>query len=309
MTATVTLVADAGDQAGLGHISRSSAVAIALRCRGIETRCYAIGIAEAFERDGVSWSPLAGENLLTVSTGVLVVDSYRLPPEALAAAAASARLVLMHDQGDVPAAAALVIAAAAQPAGDERHLNGLAYAALRPSFWGLPARAVRDPAARIVVTVGGGQLSELGSKLALAAREAFPEIGVALVRGPQASFPTPAGIESIDAPDSLLEPLLKADIVISAGGQTMLEAAACGTPCVALAVVENQRQQVLRLAALNAVRPVYPPDVTGAVAAARALAGDVVARGELSRNGQRVVDGYGALRVAFHVGGLLEERG
>ena len=37
----------------------------------------------------------------------------------------------------------------------------------------------------------------------------------------------------------------RADVVVSAAGQTMLEAAACGTPCIALPLVDNQREQAL----------------------------------------------------------------
>src|SRR5690349_10726545 len=35
----------------------SSAVAVALRCRGIEARCDALGSEAAFERDGIAWAP------------------------------------------------------------------------------------------------------------------------------------------------------------------------------------------------------------------------------------------------------------
>jgi len=178
----------------------------------------------------------------------------------------------MHDHGEGPVGAALVVAAAAQRSSDDDGwLSGLGYAALRPAFWGLPVRDLRDPVRRIVVTTGGGRFGELGCELAQAVGEALPGVSMALVRGPQAAFAMPEGIESIDAPDSLLEPLLAADLVISAGGQTMLEAAACGTPCVALALVDNQRRQALRLAALGAVRLVDPPGVSGVVAAAREL--------------------------------------
>jgi UDP-2,4-diacetamido-2,4,6-trideoxy-beta-L-altropyranose hydrolase len=117
----------------------------------------------------------------------------------------------------------------------------------------------------------------------------------------------PADIELIDAPESLLETLLAADVVVSAAGQTMLEAAACGTPCVALSLADNQWKQARRLAALRAVTLVDPPATSAVVAAVRELAEDADTRRELSRNGQQAVDGYGALRVAFHIDRLLVE--
>jgi UDP-2,4-diacetamido-2,4,6-trideoxy-beta-L-altropyranose hydrolase len=300
-------VADAGATVGLGHISRSSSITVALRSRGIECRCYATGVAEPFERDGVRWDPLDGPYDTPGPTDVVVVDSYLLQPDKLASLVGPARLVVLHDRGTPPRDAAIVVAAAADsdPA-DDRRLGGLAYAALRPDFWGLPRRTP-GPVRRIVVTTGAGSLGGLGCELARALSESLPNVEVAVVRGPHATFDAPAGIDLVDAPESLLSTLLAADLVVSAAGQTMLEAAACGTPCIALPLVDNQRDQARRLAELGAVRLVDPPEAREVVAAAQELVADVEARRELSRNARSAVDGYGALRVAFHVARLVEE--
>jgi UDP-2,4-diacetamido-2,4,6-trideoxy-beta-L-altropyranose hydrolase len=288
----VVIVADAGKEAGLGHISRSSAVAVALGHRGIETRCYAYGAEEPFERDGVSWTPLDGDELPAGTEGVLVVDTYRISVEELSRAAAQRRLVVMHDHGEPPANAALVVSAAVDPAN----------AALRPIFWSLPERQIRDTVERVLVTTGSGGFGDVGPGLAGAVAAALPSAAVSLVRGPYAESSFPDGVEILDAPESLLAPLLAADLVLSAGGQTMLEAAATGTPCIAIPLVENQRRQAVRLAELGAVRLV---DVDHAAAAAVELAQDVEARRSLSRAGQRAVDGYGALRIASAIAELV----
>jgi UDP-2,4-diacetamido-2,4,6-trideoxy-beta-L-altropyranose hydrolase len=305
---SVLLVADAGETVGLGHVSRSSAIAVALRCRGIQVRCVATGVIEPFERDGIAWTPLDGPLPSSGPEGLLVVDSYRLAPAQLVEAARSTRLVVLCDHAELPREPALVVAPAADPRADDRHLlSGLSFAPLRPSFWGLPARTTGDRVRRILVTTGGGRLGEVGCEPAGALVAAFPGVGVALVRGPGATFAVPAGVESVDAPVSLLEPLLAADLVISAAGQTMLEAAACGTPCLALPLVDNQREQAGRLVELGAVRLVDPPTTPAIVDAANELVDDVEARRALSRKAQLAVDGYGALRVAFHLSRLLEE--
>jgi spore coat polysaccharide biosynthesis predicted glycosyltransferase SpsG len=296
MASPVVIVADAGRQAGLGHISRSSAVAVALSRRGIETRCYAYGADEPFERDGVSWTRLDGDDLPASPGDVLVLDTYRLPSEALSRAAAEVRLVVMHDHGEPPENAALVVSAAVDPA----------KAALRPSFWGLPERQIRDVVERVLVTTGSGGFGEVGPRLAEAVAVALPSASVALVRGPYAASSSPPGVEILDAPDSLLAPLLAADLVLSAGGQTMLEAAATGTPCIAIALVENQRRQAERLAELGAVRLAA---VDHAASAAVELARDPEERRSLSRAGQQAVDGYGAQRVAFAIAELVASSG
>ena len=91
---------------------------------------------------------------------------------------------------------------------------------------------------------------------------------VVAVRGPYAKGDPPNEVEVLDAPESLAEVLLKADIAVVGAGQTMLEAAAAGTPTVSIVLVDNQRRQAEGLAALEAVVLADP----------RSLASEVVAR-------------------------------
>lgn len=307
MSKRVALVADAGREAGLGHISRSSAIAVGLRCHGVETSCYAYGANEPFERDGVSWIPLDVEEIPSIPSRVLVLDTYRLPREAMEEAATRHTLVLLHDYGEMPEGVALVVTVPGEESsGGPPHMAGPAYAALRPGFWGVPERQLRNRVARILVTSGSGQLDHIGRKLAHALADRLAPVSVTLVRGPDATAPAPEEVEVLAAPDSLLEPLLQSDLVVSGAGQTMLEAAAVGTPCIALPLVDNQRRQGLLLAELAAVRLVDPPTVDDTTKVALELALDLEARRSLRRNGQRAIDGYGALRVAFEIARLTE---
>lgn len=305
MTGSVVVVADAGPQAGLGHIGRSSAVAAALRSRAIDARCYAHGGREPFTFDGVDWAPLEGDGLPSFAEHVLLVDSYRLPHQHLDTLAASHALVFMHDYGEAPRGAALVVSVGAGNRRGDGWLCGLSYAALRPGFWGLPTRQLRERVERVLVTTGSGKLAETGGEIASAVVRGLPEATVTLVLGPHALAEAPGGVEVLDAPASLLEPLLESDLVVSAAGQSLLEAAASGTPCVGLPLVENQRRQAGQLAGLGGITLVEPPTPGAAAAACVELAGDVEARRGLSRAAQRAVDGYGALRVAFEIDRLV----
>lgn len=304
MTRPIAILADAGVGAGLGHLSRSSAVAVALRCRGIEARCEALGSEAAFERDGIAWAPRALGDMPDLRGHVALIDSYELPHELIERMAESASIVFMDDHGDVPNGAALIVSVAGSTEAGARRMTGFEYAALRPHFWGLPPRGVGESATRVLVTVGSGQLADAGGRIAGAIAGALPDARVTLVRGPYSHAETPAGVETLDAPSSLLEPLLDADLVVSAAGQTMLEATAAGTPCIALPFVDNQRRQAERLSEAGAVRLVDPPKPAPVADAVRDLAADPGGRRALSRTGQEVVDGYGALRVAFAISEL-----
>jgi spore coat polysaccharide biosynthesis predicted glycosyltransferase SpsG len=86
--------------------------------------------------------------------------------------------------------------------------------------------------------------------------------------------------------------MLAADVVITAAGQTALEAVATGAATIALPLVDNQRRNADALAAAGA-----------AIVSDMTIPG-YEARGELARRGQTAVDGYGALRIAFRLAGL-----
>jgi spore coat polysaccharide biosynthesis predicted glycosyltransferase SpsG len=301
MSASALLVADATPEDGLGHVSRLSAVAVALRSRGIETDCLANGRSDPLARDGVMWTPWSPGGGLPSEVGVAIIDSYRLKPEAVVEA--NVPVVTFRDHGDARAASALIVSVAGTPSDEPPKLSGPRYAALRPAYWGLPPREVSGPLQGILVTTGAGDPNGVGVAIARAVASRLSDVAVTLVRGPHAPALTVNGVRLLATPDSLIDQQLGADLVISGGGQTMLEAAACGTPCVSLVLAENQREQALRLAASGAVVLVEPPSADRVLAVIDDL--DPSARQELSRRAQDTVDGYGALRIAYQVEALL----
>ena len=188
------------------------------------------------------------------------------------------------------------------PAAAPGILSGPRYACLRPAYWGVPAREP-SPAVRSVLVATGAGAASGGAVLSAAVRDALPDAVVRLVVGPYEQEPPPAGVDVMSAPASLASALRGADLVVTAAGQTMLEALCVGTPTVAVAVVANQRAQLGRLADEGAVRAAEADaDQIGGVVAALARAPEE--RAALSRRGQALVDGYGALRVAWHVAAL-----
>jgi spore coat polysaccharide biosynthesis predicted glycosyltransferase SpsG len=283
----IAMVADGGPRVGLGHLARSSAVAVGLQVRGVEVRAYAYGADAPRTVDGIEWVPYERR-----PAGPIVLDSYTLP------AAELAPLAVFHDEGELPDAALVIKSGAAVP--DPHVLAGLRHAPLRAPYWGLPERTVRESVQRVLVTTGGGALVAAGVQLAAVARDALPGASVALVRGPLADFEPPSGVEVVHAPASLLDELRAADVVVSAAGQTALEAAATGVATVALALAHNQRPQANALADAGAAVVCEPEQVGDTL---RAL--DAARRAALAEAGQRAVDGFGALRIAFRIAELL----
>jgi spore coat polysaccharide biosynthesis predicted glycosyltransferase SpsG len=284
---TVTVLAAAGPRAGLGHLSRAGAVAAALRAQGHRSDTYVLGDA-AVEHDGIAWAPL-GDRAAAPGDGPLLVDAYGADLAALGAGRPVA--TFWDGRGAPPAGVALALTLAGP--------EGAALACLRPMFWGVAARPVAERARRVLITTGGGAAGGV-AELAAAVRAAAPEAEVAAVLGPYATEELPGDVTLVRAPPRMVDVLRAADVVVTAAGQTMLETLCAGTPCVALAVAENQRAQLALAGA--AVRAADGARDAGAAVAA--LLGDGAERARLARAGRALVDGFGALRVAARVAAL-----
>jgi spore coat polysaccharide biosynthesis predicted glycosyltransferase SpsG len=173
-------------------------------------------------------------------------------------------------------------------------LAGLRFTCLRKAFWALPPRVIREHAGVILVTTGG-TLGDLATRIATRIATHFPALAIELVWGPGFDGERPSGVTLLEHPRSLIEPLLRADLVVCGGGQTMLEAAATGAPAVVLEAADNQRRQI---AALTAQDAILTANEEGLPAAVEHLLGSAALRRELSNRARMAVDGRGALRVA-----------
>ena len=284
---TIVLIADGAPEDGLGHLARCSAIAVALQARGVAVSAFAYGATAPRVVDGIAWEPYGGSS----EARAILLDTYTMPPAEQAALAARAPLAVVHDIGDVPPGAALVLAS-----GDLRH------APLRAPFWGLPERRPSRHVERVLVTTGGGALAAAavgpgrrGEGAAAGGRRRARARSVhaarAADRGSARSTPRPRCSTRCWPPTWSSR----------AAGQTALEAVATGAATIALPLVDNQRRNADALAAAGAA-VIAEPDAVPALAAE--LAADRDRRLALARAGQAAVDGYGALRIAFRIATL-----
>jgi spore coat polysaccharide biosynthesis predicted glycosyltransferase SpsG len=112
----------------------------------------------------------------------------------------------------------------------------------------------------------------------------------------------PARCSWLDAPNGLARALATATVAIVAGGVTLYEAAALGTPAIALPIVAAQRPAVRAFAAagaaLDATGATRPQAIVRATARAQALLASPSQASLLGRRARKLVDGHGAARVA-----------
>jgi spore coat polysaccharide biosynthesis predicted glycosyltransferase SpsG len=300
VTKPIVLAADAHADAGTGHLSRSTALACALAARGATVRTLALGTDHVVEIDGLRWDPAEATELVSQDCAGIVLDSYNLDRAVRRDLAGAVPLAEFDDAGEA-VEGALAIGPLSVDADDARRIAGPSFACLRRATWGVRAPEARGAIRRVLVTTGAGDPTGRAASYAATVRAALPDdVGVVWTRiGAEAG---PAGVEPLAPQASLTDVMLACDVVVCGGGLTMLEAAALGIPCVALALVANQRPGRDRLAAAGGVVAADDDAALGAAVARLAATSDD--RRELARRAAELVDGFGAFRVAARVSTL-----
>ena len=204
---TVTCAYDDGPGVGLGHRRRCEAIATALA-----------------SIDGVTVS-VAPIGRAPFATDVLVVDSYRRradDPDLVVHP-----VVVALDDLDRDLAVDCVIdpglaadGRAHRRAG--RVLAGARYAVVAPDVAAADPRPVTDRVHTVLVTMGAADAAGVGARIAQRLIGAVHH--VRLVLGPWGARVVPPGVTPVDAPYGLTAELARADLVVTAGGVTMLEA-------------------------------------------------------------------------------------
>lgn len=321
MLTPVAVHADAGAGIGLGHAIRCCGLAQALRRLGFDV--VFINTAGDDLHDFLSPQGLNDQICLPSSeaiaqtarrmgAGLLIADSYRLDRAELAKEAAELKLAWFDDTAtqaplaDViingsPAASALpyVLPTTVLP------LLGAKYQVVRP---GLSAHPRAIPVQRLLVTYGGSDPKAVGPVLA----SCLPrDLAVDFVVGPFAPVPAnlPDGINLHHNPATMADLINRADLAISAGGQTLFELAAARVPTLAIGIGDDQRPNLHWLERHGAlIFAGWADDPALALSVRRhlaALRNDDDRRHALATTAHSLIDGHGADRIALALKQLL----
>ena len=334
---------EAGTGVGLGHLQRCLALASALRRLGHE--CFFLTPGGRWAQDRVERSGFStvatgdiepgseGDSRLVLDMAIrhrcdaAVVDSYLIDVSYLARLRAADLLVTVIENR-VPAAgpAQLVVngGIGVTPPSDRssaestQFLVGQEYALLREEFWDVPPRTARNSVREVLVTMGGADGRNLTPTVLESLDDVQGDFTVTAVTGPVAS--NAGEVEAAaracrrdvrldSSPDTLRSLMLEADLAVAAGGQTLYELAATGTPAVAVQVAENQAGNVRGFARHDTATPIVFRDresfrVALADAVARLIA-QPARRHEMSQAGQCLIDGLGTQRVAEALSDML----
>lgn len=132
------------------------------------------------------------------------------------------------------------------------NLLGSEYTLLRREFWDIPEKKINENIETIMITFGGEDVKNMTLKILELIKKKYPDFKKKVIIG--------KGFKNIEIikqlqnknteliyyPDAegMKKAMLESDMAISAGGQTLNELAAIGVPTIAIAVAENQINNV-----------------------------------------------------------------
>lgn len=344
MPGTLHIRADAGPEMGSGHVMRCLAIARAWMRHGGD----AVMLSHALEpelqarlqRLGVAHRPVPAawpdpQDLQATSKALhppgqgknapspwLVLDGYHFDARYMEGLAqAGAKLCVVDDLGDRPFFPARLVvnpncyARELQYHGPPgmRALLGSAYVMLREEFLALqprPAALAAKPGGKLLVTLGGGDSSEiLLNLLDIIADAQVENMHVRLVTGFACSryaellrraAAQPYRCELFRAVENMALQLAWAEGAISAAGGTSWELAYAGVPAGLVVLAGNQTRIAAELSQSGAAMFLgnaanLPRESTAA--AIRRLLTDARLRQSMVEAGQHTVDGRGAERI------------
>jgi len=334
----VAFRADASIGLGSGHVMRCLTLADALQARGSQTRFLCrqqpghLGDLIRSRGHALDWLPDSGADAEDSAAALaadapwdwLVVDHYALGADWEWAQRGLAKNILaIDDLADRAHGCDLLLDQNLQETGrydarlpaDCRLLIGPRYALLRPQFAAARRRqAVRTGRVRRLLVFFGGADAGGETLKALAALELLgrngPEVDVVIGQANPYHVAIAAACRALPGAvlhrqvEDMARLMTAADLFLGAGGGSSWERCCLGLPALVLATASNQIAQSTALAQTGAQLYLGPARAVNATHLARALASlidlpDLLIH--MARQGQSLVDGLGAPRVADHL--------
>jgi UDP-2,4-diacetamido-2,4,6-trideoxy-beta-L-altropyranose hydrolase len=204
-------------------------------------------------------------------------------------------------------------------------LLGPEYNMIRGEFCNLPARMINENAAEIMITTGGSDPYNTTGKLItiLSQQEQCKNLRLNVLVG--GGFANIADLIKLkqkyaavflyknsalpyDSPEirysEVADIMLRSDVAIAAGGSTLYELAACGTPAMAFILADNQEFIVHKMDELGYVQSIgwhNQWEQQQVVKTLCNLLSNYEQRKAMSRQGQRLVDGQGTERIVHNI--------
>jgi UDP-2,4-diacetamido-2,4,6-trideoxy-beta-L-altropyranose hydrolase len=196
---------------------------------------------------------------------------------------------------------------------EKKLLLGCDYAPLRQEFKNLPPKVINDNVNRILLMTGGSDPYHALKRILDALAGYGCRIDVICGRYNTdydymaREHQNDEKINIIQHTDRLIDYMKEADVAISAGGSTLYELCAAGTPTITYALADNQLDNVRQFkndGLMPYAGDVRYDDFVSNILEYMEIMSQTDYRKEISAKMQRLIDGNGAERVAKELGGL-----
>ncbi|MBA7512704.1 hypothetical protein ES705_04712 [subsurface metagenome] len=167
------------------------------------------------------------------------------------------------------------------------YLLGTKYTPLRKVFWEMPKKEINKTIKNVLVTFGGSDSKGMTSEITDFLKINYPILKIIAITG-----------KSI-TDEEMKSVMLKSDIAISGGGQTLNELARVGVPTIVMYITKNQLQNIEMWKKVGFVEE-FKDDVI------ERLKGQII-RKEMSAIGRNMIDGQGAKKIVNEVLELNEK--
>lgn len=188
------------------------------------------------------------------------------------------------------------------------YLCGIQFALLRKEFQNIPKKNIKENIKSIVITFGGYDKRNMTEKILKFINEEYPRFTKNVIIN--TNFQKIKEIEALKDrktnlvynPDTekLKKIIIKSDIAISAGGQTLNELARLGIPTICICVAENQLQHIIeweRIKFLEYIGWYNDTNLTQKIKNLLFYLENKLVRKNKSEIGQKNIDGKGNRRI------------
>lgn len=201
------------------------------------------------------------------------------------------------------------------------YLLGTKYTPLRKEFWEVPEKKIKEKIESVMITFGGDDTKNMTPKILVFLNDKYPNliknviIGRAFQNIDEIKKCENKNTNLIYYPDAekMKEIMLKSDVAISAGGQTLYELARTGVPIIGVCVAENQLESIReweKIGFLENAGWYNECNVIININKFLKILENIKIRKSKSKIGKKFVDGKGAKRIVKYMlakilGGLL----
>lgn len=311
MIKNIGIFTEGGVGIGLGHLSRCLAIAYSLQQKGynpIFFNCSKedVSVVKPFKVSNIDWKVDAINIIKKDKLSFVIIDSYLASQEVynLISSLLDGNMLIIDDYMRLVYPKSLVVnpSMCAETieypiSAGQKYFLGKDYIILRPDFWKVEPKIIKEKIENVFITLGGYADKEILSKLALFIKEHM-EVQVQILDSYKNQY----------SASQIRDMMTNADLCISGGGQTMYELARMGVPTISVTLATNQ---VLNIEALNREGFSYSAGEVDNPRFYECLkAGLIVMRNKETRmahstRGQQIVDGKGVRRLVGSIELLL----